>query len=158
MSISLSFALIGELAHFCIEYMYELHDFYWEVRFYHFLSFFCGFIPPSTHSLPSLTRHSLPHSLTPSLTRSLPPSLAHSHTHSLPYSLPHTHSLPHSLSPSLTPSLTHSLTHSLPLPLPHSLTHSLTHTHSRTSHKCLWCSQSTSMPSGCCFSSTCERL
>ena len=27
----LSFALIGELAHICIEYMYELHDFYWEV-------------------------------------------------------------------------------------------------------------------------------
>jgi hypothetical protein len=26
----LSFAVIGELAHFCIEYMYELHDFYWE--------------------------------------------------------------------------------------------------------------------------------
>ena len=31
-SMPLSFGLIGELAHFCIEYMYELHDFYWEVR------------------------------------------------------------------------------------------------------------------------------
>ena len=31
MSMPLSFSLIGELAHFCIEYMYELHDFYWEV-------------------------------------------------------------------------------------------------------------------------------
>ena len=30
-SIPLSFALIDELAHCCIEYMYELHDFYWEV-------------------------------------------------------------------------------------------------------------------------------
>jgi hypothetical protein len=29
-SMPLSFGLIGELAHFCIEYMYELHDFYWE--------------------------------------------------------------------------------------------------------------------------------
>ena len=28
----LLFNLISELAHFCIEYMYELHDFYWEVR------------------------------------------------------------------------------------------------------------------------------
>ena len=31
-SMPLSFSLIGELAHFCIEYMYELHDFYWEVQ------------------------------------------------------------------------------------------------------------------------------
>ena len=31
LSTPLAFSFISELAHFCIEYMYELHDFYWEV-------------------------------------------------------------------------------------------------------------------------------